>query len=113
MLLVVFSTLRNSYIGSESPRLRTYLREQKLLMERERQMRQELDQAYHYRHQLLEELGRLYQQQAQAALTDPVTGLPNHRAIMDKMEEILTTCLSEQRNCAILFVDLDRFKQIN
>ncbi|GHO78536.1 hypothetical protein KSD_63070 [Ktedonobacter sp. SOSP1-85] len=113
ILLVVFSTLGISYIGSESPRLRTFLREQKLLMERERQMRQELDQAYHYRHQLLEELGRLYQQQAQAALTDPVTGLPNHRAIMDKMEEILTTCLSEQRTCAILFVDLDRFKQIN
>ncbi len=47
------------------------------------------------------------------AITDPLTGLPNHRAIMDHIDIEIAQCQSTQRNCAIIFVDVDRFKHIN
>jgi diguanylate cyclase (GGDEF)-like protein len=49
----------------------------------------------------------------QVALTDPLTGLPNHRTMMDQIEEELTRCRRTQESCAIVFVDLDHFKHIN
>jgi diguanylate cyclase (GGDEF)-like protein/putative nucleotidyltransferase with HDIG domain len=47
------------------------------------------------------------------ALTDPLTGLPNHRTMMDQIEEELARCQQTQALCAIVFVDLDHFKHIN
>lgn len=47
------------------------------------------------------------------ATTDPLTGLPNHRAIMDHIDREIKQCQVTQRNCAIIFVDVDRFKCIN
>jgi len=47
------------------------------------------------------------------ATTDPLTNLPNHRAIMDKIDEELLECHKSQQNCAIIFVDVDHFKHIN
>jgi diguanylate cyclase (GGDEF)-like protein len=47
------------------------------------------------------------------ALTDPLTGLPNHGAIIERIEAELQQCQSSQRNCAIIFVDVDHFKHIN
>ncbi len=49
----------------------------------------------------------------QIALTDPLTGLPNHRTMMDQIEEELARCQSTQQSCAVVFVDLDHFKRIN
>lgn len=49
----------------------------------------------------------------QIALTDPLTGLPNHRTMMDHIEEELAGCQQEQKSCALVFVDLDHFKQVN
>jgi len=45
--------------------------------------------------------------------TDPLTGLPNHRSVMSRIEEELSRCRRTQGMCAILFVDLDHFKNIN
>lgn len=47
------------------------------------------------------------------ATTDPLTGLPNHRTIMGRIEEELSRCQRAQAVCAVLFIDLDRFKHIN
>jgi diguanylate cyclase (GGDEF)-like protein len=47
------------------------------------------------------------------ATTDPLTGLPNHRDIMDRIDREIKQCQTTQRNCAIIFVDVDRFKCIN
>lgn len=47
------------------------------------------------------------------AMTDGLTGLPNHGAIVELIELELQQCRAEQRNCAILFVDVDHFKCIN
>jgi diguanylate cyclase (GGDEF)-like protein len=49
----------------------------------------------------------------QVALTDPLTGLPNHRTMMDRIDEELVRCQQTQGMCAVVFVDLDHFKHIN
>jgi diguanylate cyclase (GGDEF)-like protein len=47
------------------------------------------------------------------ATTDPLTGLPNHRAIVTAIEQELTRSERYYRPCALLFLDLDHFKAIN
>jgi len=49
----------------------------------------------------------------QMALIDPLTSLPNHRTMMDRIEEELARCQRTQQSCALVFVDLDHFKHIN
>ena len=49
----------------------------------------------------------------QVALTDPLTGLPNRRTMMDLLEEKLAHCQRTQELCAVIFIDLDHFKHIN
>ncbi len=49
----------------------------------------------------------------QVAQTDPLTGLSNHRTMMNQINEELTRCQRIQEACAIVFVDLDHFKHIN
>ena len=44
---------------------------------------------------------------------DPLTRLPNRRALIDKLSETLLSCASSGINAALLFVDLDNFKEIN
>src|SRR2546421_2844672 len=49
----------------------------------------------------------------QMASIDPLTSLPNHRTMMDRIEEELARGLRTQQSCALVFVDLDHFKHIN
>lgn len=60
-----------------------------------------------------DELDHLYKELAHVAEIDVVTGLPNHRVIMEHMLEEVVQCERTHQTCAILFVDLDHFKQIN
>ncbi len=50
---------------------------------------------------------------ASLATTDPLTGLPNHRDILDHLELMLGECRQQAQSCAVLFVDIDHFKTIN
>jgi diguanylate cyclase (GGDEF)-like protein/PAS domain S-box-containing protein len=50
---------------------------------------------------------------ASLATTDPLTRLPNHRSIMDRIDTEIARCQRAQSTCAILFLDIDHFKQIN
>ncbi len=57
-------------------------------------------------------------QAAQAALTmqathDALTGLPNRNLLVDRISRALLESKRSRRCTAVLFVDLDRFKQIN
>lgn len=44
---------------------------------------------------------------------DPLTGLPNRRAFLDRLKKINRQKKSQSVTIAILFLDLDRFKRIN
>ncbi|HSI58728.1 MAG TPA: sensor domain-containing phosphodiesterase [Ideonella sp.] len=47
------------------------------------------------------------------AMYDQLTGLPNRRLFRELFERALATAKRSQRPMALLFIDLDRFKQIN
>lgn len=107
-------------VASEIPRVHALLSEQKRLNDREMKLRAQLQEAYNEQEILVQqqqilvgELDRLYREQALAAVTDAITGLPNHRAIMSRIDEELSRCQRTGGSCAILFADLDHFKRIN
>lgn len=47
------------------------------------------------------------------ALRDTLTGLPNRRALLQTLEEALQRANRQRQCCAVYFLDLDRFKQVN
>ena len=47
------------------------------------------------------------------AYFDPLTGLPNRRLLMERLEFALEACVREKRMGALLFIDLDNFKDLN
>src|ERR1700726_2111908 len=64
-------------------------------------------------HQLYGQLAEQNKTLQSLSTTDPLTGLPNHRTVMSRVEEELSRCRRTQTSCAVLFVDLDHFKRIN
>lgn len=109
-----------SWLGSELPRAHALLSEQKQVNDHATKLRAQLQEAYNEQEILVQqqqemvgELNRLYHEQAQAAITDAVTSLPNHRAIISKLDEVVSHCQRTDESCAMLFVDLDHFKHVN
>ena len=47
------------------------------------------------------------------AFYDPLTGLPNRRLLMDRLQQALTSSARSGREGAMLFIDLDNFKTLN
>jgi diguanylate cyclase (GGDEF)-like protein len=47
------------------------------------------------------------------AYHDPLTDLPNRRLLMDHLHQALSQAKRHRRSLAVLFLDLDRFKEIN
>lgn len=58
-------------------------------------------------------LGTYHFRVEQVVLIDALTTLPNHRAIMERLQAEVAQCQQAQQTCSIMFVDLDRFKHIN
>jgi diguanylate cyclase (GGDEF)-like protein len=46
-------------------------------------------------------------------MRDVLTGLPNRRALMQALPEALARAARVGRPCAVLFIDMDGFKQVN
>jgi diguanylate cyclase (GGDEF)-like protein/PAS domain S-box-containing protein len=49
----------------------------------------------------------------QLAYYDVLTGLPNRRLLLDRLNQALAQTQRHQRSLAVMFLDLDRFKEIN
>ncbi len=47
------------------------------------------------------------------ALRDPLTGLPNRRALYGHLEDALARAARDETDAAVLFIDLDDFKPVN
>ncbi|MES2188193.1 MAG: diguanylate cyclase [Pseudomonadota bacterium] len=47
------------------------------------------------------------------ALHDALTGLPNRRLLMDRMQTALARARRERTGMAVMYLDIDRFKQVN
>jgi len=50
---------------------------------------------------------------AYAAIHDPLTQLPNRILFMDRLEVALSRAVRQNRQVAVIFMDLDRFKLVN
>nr|WP_316642379.1 diguanylate cyclase [uncultured Roseateles sp.] len=47
------------------------------------------------------------------AFYDPLTELPNRRLLRDRLGQVLAASARHQTHAAVLFIDLDRFKELN
>ncbi len=56
---------------------------------------------------------RSSEQVSQLAMYDPLTGLTNRRRMRQVLDSTLQAFAHQNRPCAILLIDLDRFKQVN
>ncbi len=120
-------SLAIGWLSSELPRAQASLSEQRRVNDHEVALRAQLEIAQiqmqethqeqeiliQQQQELLSEVDRLYREQTRAAITDAVTGLPNHRAVMSRVNEELARCERTQTSCAIVFIDLDHFKRVN
>ena len=53
------------------------------------------------------------EESSQLAMHDPLTGLLNRRRMTALLDRTLAAYRSQQRTCATVLIDLDRFKQVN
>jgi diguanylate cyclase (GGDEF)-like protein len=53
------------------------------------------------------------EESSRQASVDPLTGLPNRRSMSKLLEDTIAAFKGHRRPCAVLTIDLDRFKQIN
>ena len=56
---------------------------------------------------------QMEEQVREMAFSDPLTGLPNRRMLMDRLEQALVTASRLGHQDALLFIDLDNFKALN
>ena len=59
------------------------------------------------------EVRRSHERIAQLARFDPLTGLANRALFREGLDDALARATRTQKSCALLFIDLDRFKAVN
>ncbi|MDM7461620.1 MAG: GGDEF domain-containing protein [bacterium] len=66
-----------------------------------------------YRVEYENQLKQLNQQLQNLAITDGLTGLHNHRAFQDYLEEQFQTAMHKKQPLSLILMDVDHFKQYN
>lgn len=61
----------------------------------------------------ISETRSLAERMAYMARHDELTGLPNRILLFDRLEQAIKRTVRSERGIALLFIDLDRFKQVN
>ena len=56
---------------------------------------------------------RIQEEVRQLAYYDDLTGLPNRRLLLDRLNQALAQAQRHRRSLAVMFLDLDRFKEVN
>ena len=69
--------------------------------------------AYLINAQARDELQDSSDRASDAAMHDALTGLPNRALMLQRLEHAFTRGLRSEETCAVLFIDLDRFKFVN
>jgi diguanylate cyclase (GGDEF) domain len=59
------------------------------------------------------EMRSLHEELSRQALQDTLTGLPNRAALIRHLDQSLRECARAGQGLAVLFIDLDGFKQVN
>jgi diguanylate cyclase (GGDEF)-like protein len=59
------------------------------------------------------EMRSLHEVLSRQAFQDPLTGLPNRKALVRHLDQSLAACARTGQGLAVLYVDLDGFKQVN
>ena len=113
LIIVIALSIGLGWFITALPRVQASLEEQRRLNAQEANLRTQLQESYEQQLVLLEEVNILYREHAEAAVTDAITGLPNHRAVMSKIDDMVAECRQTKQSCAILFTDLDHFKRVN
>ncbi|MBB5191580.1 diguanylate cyclase [Silvimonas terrae] len=65
------------------------------------------------REKLLEQLQESNTRLTRAAMTDPLTGLPNRRAVIEELARMLAVAGRERGTVLVGLVDLDHFREVN
>ena len=79
-------------------------------------MQRQIEKLEHDNCQLLAALAKLSQKEAESsylACHDSLTALPNRRLLMDRFEQATGHADRHREQVALLFIDLDRFKDVN
>jgi diguanylate cyclase (GGDEF)-like protein len=77
---------------------------------------QEIDTLVERNSRLTQELTRLGQKEAQAshlAYHDELTGLPNRRLLLDRLNQVMAQGARQHKQVALLVLDLNGFKSVN
>lgn len=61
----------------------------------------------------LQRLAKKCQQTLHVAYHDELTGLPNRSLLLDRLKQAMARAARQQSQVALLFIDLDKFKQVN
>ncbi len=113
ILSITILSLISGLVIGEIPRVHALYTQQKLLNEREKALRVKLQAAYEQEQKLSAELRAARDYLASLASTDPLTGLLNHRALLDTLNKELDRSRRLGHNMSIIFFDGDRFKLVN
>jgi two-component system cell cycle response regulator len=77
------------------------------------ELREQVDSERQVTTQQVRELGLLNRRLRTAALTDPLTGLPNRRCAWDRLAEEWQNATRSSTPLSVMMIDIDRFKKVN